>query len=193
MLPPLVERLFTRFYRVEPLDPDNPELAMRIAFQHYVRAPFTLPDGTTVARGDLVCELHMRNDLLAELHTRYGDPSRVAAAYLRLMRDAMRRAASMWQPGGRLERVVALYGVSLFPGHLARGGFVTRPVLPRWRSWLVSWWSRKVVAGAHPEGRTRVLDANGKPLAVYEAWLSRQACLARYGPKPPTSADTDEL
>jgi peptidoglycan-N-acetylglucosamine deacetylase len=176
----LIEAWFERLYHVEPLDLAEPDIALRIAFQRYSGKAFTLADGTAVQAGDRVIEMHMRNDLLAKLHDKYGDPGRVGLAYYCLLRRAMQRMARLWREGPRLEGVVATYGVSIFPEHLERAGFELREVESPLRRALVGRWSRNVVAGGHPRGRERVFR-NGKPRGVVEVWMSRSTCLRLFG------------
>jgi hypothetical protein len=179
----LIEALFERFWHVEPVDPGEPGIALRIAFQRYCGPAILLADGSRVEPGDRVFELHMRNDLLGELHVQHGgDRGKAGVAYFMAMRRAMRRLAALWPEQDRFAGAVACFGVSLFPEHLARGGFEVRELLPRWRRRMLSWWTRRVVASFHPEGRARVVE-DRRPREVWLVWMSRDTCLRLYGRK----------
>ncbi len=191
----LIEALFERFWHVEPVDPDAPDLALRIAFQHHRGPAVTLGDGTRVEPGAPVVELHMRNDLLGALHAKYeGDAGRIGVAYYSAMRKAMRRLAARWAEDERFAEVVACYGLSIFPEHLGRGGFEVREVFPVWRRLLLGWWTRRVVAAFHPEGHKRVLDEAGRPRTLHRIWMSRSRCLTLFlrAPKPSAGEDLGE-
>jgi peptidoglycan-N-acetylglucosamine deacetylase len=187
----LVEALFERFWHVEPVDPSAPDLALRIALQRYKGTPIDLADGTRVLPGDGVIELHMRNDLLASLHVKYdGDAGRIGVAYYSAMRKAMKRLAARWASEERFEGFVACYGLSIFPEHLERGGFEIHELFPVWRRVMLSWWTRRVVASFHPEGRKRTV-VDGRPLPVLQAWMSRGRCMALFARERRGSAGED--
>jgi len=177
----LIERLFERVYHVEPLVTDGADVVLRLAFQVYRGPDFTLADGTNVRHGDRVVELHMSNERLAEIHREHDDPRRVGLAYMDLVTHSLRVLARAWVGEPRFEGVVAAYGVNLHPTQASRGGFEFREVRPAWRRKFLSWWIRRIVAQAHPQGRSRVLTKDGRPREVSELWLSRASCLAMWG------------
>jgi len=176
----LVEWLFERLFRVERLAPDDDTVALRVAFQVHRGREIVLGDGTRIEPGARIVELHVRNDLLAGFHRAYDDPRRVGLAYMRVMRRAMRVLAIRWRTDPRFEGVVAVYGRNLFPEHLRDGGFEMRELLPAWRRKLLSWHVRRIVTGAHPRGRERVM-LDGRPREVKELWLSWGMCLRHFG------------
>ena len=176
----LVEWLFEKLYHVERLDPDDETVALRIAFQVRSGREIVLEDGTRITPGSRIAELHLRNDLLADIHRRYNDPRRVGLEYMRITRRAMAILATRWSTDPRLEGVVAVHATNLFPEHAHYGGFEVRELLPVWRRKLLSWHVRRIVTGAHPRGHERVM-LDGRPRELKELWLSREMCIRLFG------------
>jgi hypothetical protein len=99
---------------------------------------------------------------------------------MRIMLHALGVLADRWRHDPRFDGVVAAHGTNLFPEHARNGGFEVRELRPAWRRKLLSWYVRRIVAGAHPQGRERVV-LNGRPREVKELWLSRGMCLRHFG------------
>jgi len=177
----LIERLFERMYHIEPLVPDAADIALRLAFRVYRGPGFRLSDGTQVRRGDRVVELHLSNERVARLHRDHDDIRRIGLAYAVLLMHSLRALADAWPSEARFEDVVAAYGVSIFPEQAGPGRFEVRELCPAWRRRLLSWWIRRVVAHAHPQGSGRVIARDGTPREVTELWMSRAQCLANWG------------
>lgn len=186
------EWLFDRIYGVEPLVEGDPDMILRVAFQSYRGRAFTLSDGTEVRPGCRVVELHQDNERLAGLHRQYDDLSRVGFQYLRMFRASIRALARAWQNDPRFEGVVAAHGTNIFHETAPRAGFDVRPLEPALKRAIVGWHIRRLVAGAHPQGRQRVM-LDGRPRQAMEMWISRSMCVSRHGGHLPTSGTGQEF
>ncbi|NPV70436.1 MAG: hypothetical protein HPY55_07325 [Firmicutes bacterium] len=163
----LVDALFTLVSRCRLVDPSGAGLLL-VSYHSYNGPSFVIPDGTAVARGALVGELHLASRRIA----------RSATAGLRSEWDlllTLRREicvlAGRAAAGDPLHPpVVAFYGVTTLGAGAQRLGFHCRPVPASMRSTLIRWWETRLArAYAAPFARPR----RGRPLT--EVWLSARA------------------
>lgn len=99
--------------------------------------------------------------------------------YVKRIRESLGRVAAAFDDDPRFAGAVAVYGTSIFPEVAARHGFELRRLEPPWRRELVSWWIRRLVTRAHPQGRERVIE-HGKPREVKAIWIGRERMAAAF-------------
>ncbi|MGH2444129.1 MAG: YkoP family protein [Chloroflexota bacterium] len=174
----LWEFVDNRFWVAPPVPgASNGVLRLRVARFHGL--PIELPDGTQVKRGDLVGELHMNNQKLAEFaRERRWD------VLIRLREDFSALAA--WtQTKGFDPRVRAFYGVTM----LRRGGpwlhltVRDRPLTLRARFERL-YMSGLLVIYSHA-GELRVKRGHTAKEYPVEVWISRPELLRVYGSTEP--------
>jgi hypothetical protein len=137
--------------------------------------PVQLADGTLVRPGDLVGEMHVRNERIRDLDTRAG----LARAFREARADL--RALAVWagrQPPER--RPAAIHGVGITARLAGRMGWEVRP-RPRtlWHR-VEDWYFRWLMVYWSEGGRARLEHGRG-PLSGVDAWLSAPALERLYG------------
>jgi hypothetical protein len=156
------ERFLEWRQRIRPV---RPGAVLRYSLTRHRGRLAVLRDGTAVRRGDPIVELHFDNRRLVELMAAGTTPW----VLLRLFRDdlsALRRAIA----GGRLGRVMALHGVTMFAPATARLGFEVRPLRRTWRLALVRFFMAGLVVLYHPAGWSAARRHAGRWPA--EVWMS---------------------
>lgn len=143
-----------------------------VAYHRHRGAPVGLPDGTRVAPGDLVAEIHFWNRRIAG---RAGtDPQAVTWAFIRDMRadlGALARAMA----SGALPRA-AVCGASPLAEAAGRFGFLVRPLPRGWRREALTRWQSLLRRTFRP----RALHTGASP-ATAEIWMAPGELIARYG------------
>jgi hypothetical protein len=132
---PIWERIYDLFLPTKEI-PYAPHGVLRVHFGRYHGKPITLPDGTRIARGARIIELHINSQKL-------GAASRTATPFqlMRLIADDL-GALAAWaaEPDqrGPAPRSVAIHGLTLMGRAAPRLGFTLRerPVT------LIAWFDR---------------------------------------------------
>ncbi len=136
----------------------------------------TLPDGTHVAKGDLVVELHVNNRALGEFVMHASD-----WRLLPLIAEDLRALAGAMRTPAFPREVRAVYGFTLLSRAAPRLGFTVRSRPHTLRAWL----DRVFLMGLLPLYNPRGLDRlqQGTIYASYpeEVWMSCDELLRRYG------------
>ncbi len=127
----LWDRLYVRWHGLSPVSEGS---VLLYGFETY-HAPrgVQLGDGTTVSRGDRICRIHMRNEVLAG--SEYSMLGKRAWGFIRAMRHDLATLAERAEAGAFSERdagFVAVTGTTLLFRGARRMGF---SVWPRPRSW----------------------------------------------------------
>jgi hypothetical protein len=169
------ERLDRRRLRIRQV---RQEGILGVRFRTHGGAPVHLADGSTVAPGDLVGELHLNNERLRAVIQASGEP----AAWALLREDL--RALARWARNVPPERrPVAYYGESIIAPLARRVGFEVRQRPSTAWTRLQDWYLRGVLARWSVEGRRRLREGRG-PLRAGVAWLSHAALQRRHGVAP---------
>ncbi|MXW28822.1 MAG: glycosyltransferase [Chloroflexi bacterium] len=127
----LWDRLYVRWHGLRPVSEGS---VLYYGFETYrAPRPVRLGDGTTVARGDRVCRIHMRNEVLAG--SEYALLGKRAWGFIRAMRRDLAVLTENAESGAFNKRdagFVAVTGATLLFRGARRMGF---SVWPRPRSW----------------------------------------------------------
>lgn len=166
-----LERWFERRYQIRPIGEGG--YVLRLGIVTYRGPRVTLGDGTVVAAGDRVGELHLDNRRVAALHTEGRAGFRYRREVFRLLPVLARDLRT--RPEYRA--INAVGGPSLFWAEAMLAGFEHRP-LPVFTRWWLGWWERHLLAHYHPAGRRR-LD-QGRRTELRQIWISRRTLLERY-------------
>jgi hypothetical protein len=140
-----------------------------------------LEDGTELARGDLVLEIHLNNEHLVHLHEEANSEVRLAKRLVREIRGVLAEAAVYLEHPER-EAVKALYGISMIHRGVQALGFRTVAMRRGAFYYATTWYLRLLLAFLHPLGRSRLAE-RADQLVPKQVVMSRRELLARYGKK----------
>ena len=173
---PVWERIMLVFIPTQPI-PGAPSGLFRVHFGRYLGKSITLPDGTTVKRGDLVCELHMSNVKLTQITDTW--------ALIRALGGDLRALAAWAEQPDFPARVRALYGYSLLSRGAPRLGFTLRDRRITLYARLERFFLMGLLALYNAQGVERL--RHGTTFAHYpqELWMSRDELRRRYGADAP--------
>jgi MFS family permease len=172
---PIWEWLTQRFLPISAI-PGAPHGLFGMRRARYHGKPVTLPDGTRVARGDPIVELHFRNDRLPKIVAR-SSTWRLA----RMLAEDL-QALARWS--SRLDRddaPRAVFGVTVLGRAAPRLGFFVRPRPRGVYTWLEGLFMTGLLALYHPEGTGRLRRGTTYGSAPAEVWMSREELIRRYG------------
>lgn len=179
--PPLLDPILTAWDRLDRrrrhIHPARPGAILGVEFRCHVGPAVLLGDGVIVRRGDLLGELHIDNGRLRELVREVGWFG-IARAWEDL------GAIGRWTAGcAREARPVAYHATTLLAPIAVRAGFMVRPRARTARARLDDWFLRWLMAHWAGEGRGRLARGTGLLRSV-DCWMSADALLARYAPRP---------
>jgi MFS family permease len=155
--------------------PDAPHGLLGVHLGRYRGRPITLHDGTQVAHGDWVINLHFDNHRLSDA-TRTAGPWRLA----RMIAEDMSALARWVAAPGEMAQARALVGVTLMGRAAPRLGFTLRERPVTIHAQLERFFMQGLMAVYNPEGVDRL--GRGTTYAGYpvEVWMSRAELLRRY-------------
>jgi hypothetical protein len=155
--------------------PDAPCGVFQITLVPYRGKAFTLPDGTEVKRGDLVCRLHICNPVLMQVSNK--GTWRLQPA---MTRD-LRALAAALERGDLPREVRAVFGVSMLARVSVRLGFVMRRRPRTFKAFLDRLYFQGLLALYCPQGAERLTSGRTVSTWPEELWMSRAELLRRYG------------
>lgn len=166
---------------VSPI-PDAPNGLLGAQLARYRGRPITLPDGTQVAQGDWVINLHFDNHRLSAA-ARTASLWRLA----RMIGEDMGALARWVATPGEMAQARALVGVTLMGRAAPRLGFTVRERPITLHAQFERFFMQGLMAIYNPEGVRRL--ERGTTYAGYpvEVWMSRAKLLRRYGSPAPAS------
>ncbi len=176
---PLWERFTLWLWRVKPV-PGSPHGLLQVSLHPYKGQPITLPDGTSVAPGDQIMELHFANRALSA-HKEGWRPFTLLA----YISDELAAIADGYRKGIYPATVRALFGVTLLASAGPRQGFTLRPRPLNLHGRLERFFLKGLLALYNNEGLARLARGSaGAQMNPQEVWMSLDTLLARYGAQP---------
>lgn len=172
---PVWEWVMDVAYPVTPI-PDAPHGLLRIHPMRYHGQPITLPDGTHIARGARVAELHFNNRRLVAIS---GDVSPWRLA--RMIGEDLGALARWAAQPGEVARMEAFVGVTLLGRASGRLGFTIRERPVTIHARLERFFMQGLLAIYNPDGVQRLERGGAYATYPVEVWMSRGELLRRYG------------
>jgi hypothetical protein len=158
--------------------PVRQDSVVRYQLARHRRRTLTLKDGTVVARGDHLLELHFDNRVLLGLASSPAfDPfatERSALADLRLLGAAIK--------AGEIGDIKALHAVTPFPAVLRRQGFQVTEIAHTLPNFFVRFYMTGLLALYHPQGWAGLSPDRARRWPG-EAWLGLSSFLSRFAPQ----------
>src|SRR5690606_25624227 len=109
------DSLWRRVHRVEKID----EL-ISISLEKYSGETRDLPDGSSIVKGDCLAILHFNRECFGNMQ----NPARSALRFRRLLVASLVSLSAQMKTDPHLREVKALYGVTWFPPHGEKVGFI---------------------------------------------------------------------
>ena len=133
------EKAFEKLAHVS--DPGGPECLFRLAVRKYGGKPRLLGDGTLLVRGDLVAELHMKNERIRAL-TAGARAEKSAIILVRESQNSVPHLAAVLRDHPRFRDVKAVVAYTMLHRGIKRIGFSTYelPRMTRMAIALYEWW-----------------------------------------------------
>lgn len=169
------ERFKLSFWRTKPI-PNAPTGVFMVHFGRYHGRPIELPDGVHVKKGDLVGELHFRNQVLLELAS-----SKSAWGIVHSVMQDM-YALERWthQPDFPSE-VRAFFGVTLISRAAPRLGFIVRDQPRTLHTQLERFFMTGLLVLYHSKGVERLLHGTTYGTYPQEVWMTYEMLHKKYG------------
>lgn len=181
---PFYEKLYGPFHRTMAI-PGAPRDMLRVRFIRFRGRPIDLPDGTHVARGDRVAELHFHNSTIMRA------ARSTFAGIVRGVTEDM-RALAAWTGGPDFPADVrALYGVTILSRGTRRLGFTTRDQPLTIHTRLERFFMMGLLVIYSPGGVERLRRGSRNLGYPQEVWMSRGELVRRYG--TPTAGEAASL
>lgn len=149
------EKIFHQTAHLQEIDPDQKHL-FYIAKRRYFGRRFIV-DGIEIRKFDKVVELHMNNDIIAEIVNQELEVVAIAIRILQEGRKSMPALArALTDP--KYEGVKALYGVTLINRGLSRFGFTVYPLRGKFTVRVTKWHLKNVFELINPAAKRLFLQ-----------------------------------
>lgn len=172
---PFWERITLLVHPTTPI-PHATASIFEVQFIRWPGRPITLPDGTRVAKGDRVVELHLNNRMLASIMTHTNS----RPLLLHRMEDDLRAFAAWSKTPQFPPEIRAVYGFTLLSRAAPRLGFTTRARPHTMRHWLDRLFIMGLLALYSPQGTERLQQGTTYRSYPEEVWMSLHELLRRY-------------
>lgn len=168
------ERLDLRLHPNQPI-PGALWGVFQYTVERYRGREFTLPDGTLLQHGDLICRLHIHNPTVMQV-VRKG-PWRLQTA---MIADLQALAAAV-ERGDLPVQPRAVFGITVLARGSTRLGFTVRRRRRTIKAYLDRIYVQGLLALYCPQGVERL--GHGRTIASWpdEVWMSRGELVRRYG------------
>lgn len=157
---------------------NDEHVLFRLAVRNYRGKVMKLPDGTLLAPGDRVIELHLNNDFLQKLTTTARSLEATAIALLRETRRSLPLLAQTISQDPTCQEAKALIGITMIHRGTSQLGFTVYDLSPIIR-FMVAWYQRWLLFLLHPGGLSH-LRRQWSKLVPKKVVISRQELLNRY-------------
>jgi MFS family permease len=183
---PVWSRIMQLTFPTKPIPGATADI-FRMHRRRYSGAAMELPDGTRIAAGDGVGELHLNNALIVSiiLHRSFSP------GLLRMPRSDLRALARWLADPANAPELRALYGVTLLGPIGARLGFTLRPRRLTIHHRLERFFMMGLLALYHPHGLTRLTEGTTYHTYPVETWMSRTELIRRYGENGAASRESE--
>lgn len=156
------DSLWRRFHKVEKID----EL-ISISLEKYTGERRELSDGASIEAGDCLAILHFNRECFGDMQ----NPSRSALRFRRLLVASLVNLAARMKTDPRLGEVKALYGVTWFPPHGEKVGFIIERLPDSFRNRMRQFYFRLLLKVFFPALAAR----ENNRLQPHAFWLTRQS------------------
>ena len=160
--------------------PAQPGAFFRYVLSRHQGGTVTLADGTVIADGDPIAEIHLDNAEVARRLTSGERGSRVSSWVWVAMRQMAADVSVLAVPGRLPAEVKALHGVSVLASATRRLGFEVRPLPKTLGNDFVRLYMLGLLRIYNPRGDVRLAQAEPDAYPA-EIWLSRRALTERHG------------
>ena len=142
--------------------PEYERTLFRVRKRSYYGRPLPLSDGEWLRRGEPIVELHLNNDMFAQVIQQTRSSVHLATTLIRLFRRSLPELSRHLADHPKYEHVKAVYGITLMYRGADPFGFSVSPVPKRWWTRLLTFYLRLYLSVMHPDGRKRLMIRRDK-------------------------------
>ena len=171
------ERMFTRLFRIQPIDRSDPLLMVRV--RTYWGKTIPLLDGEKIQRGDRIMEMHFNNEMLFNMGIQARSPFQLAIQMIRATEKLLPKTLPIILKHPDSENIKALYGISMIYQGSDQFGFTINNVPKGPFSFFTTVYLRLLLCIVHPQGYGRLQNKMGK-LVPRMMIMTKKELMRRY-------------
>jgi peptidoglycan/xylan/chitin deacetylase (PgdA/CDA1 family) len=156
------DSMILRLARIEQITADGRPTLFRVALRKYTGPAIEMPCGTILRQGNSICELHINNDMLADILAGVTKPDKIAVRLVREIRNSLPALAKFIANDPRFIDVQVLAGITMLHRATEKIGFVAADIPSGTLRRLIAIYQSIVLWVYHPAGRKRIAGQEGR-------------------------------
>ncbi len=156
------DSIVLRLAGVEQVTSNGHPTLFRLAVRKYTGPEIKMPCGTYLQRGKRICEIHLNNDIVAELLAGETKPEKIAVRIVRELRRSLPALAKFVCEEPKYKDIQVLAGVTMLHRATEKMGFVTADINSGLMKRIISLYQSLILWIYHPAGKERFAGQEGR-------------------------------
>lgn len=156
------DSLILRLARVEQVTVNGRPTLFRVALRKYIGPKIEMPCGTRLQQGNKICEIHINNDMLADILAGETKPEKIAVRMVRELRCSLPALANFIVGDPRFKDIQVLAGITMLHRATEKMGFVAADIPSNALKRVISIYQTAVLRVYHPAGKNRLTGQQGR-------------------------------
>ncbi|GBF34485.1 N-acetylglucosamine deacetylase [Desulfocucumis palustris] len=174
------DSIVLRLAGVEQVTVNGRPTLFRLAVRKYTGPEIKMPCGTYLRQGRRICELHLNNDIVAELLAGETKPEKIAVRIVRELRRSLPALAKFVSEEPKYKDIQVIAGVTMLHRATEKMGFVSADIKSGTMKRIIGFYQSLILRIYHPAGKKRFAGQEGR-LEPKIVAISKKSLLQKAG------------